>query len=501
MAALIRVGRGVWRASFIVAACVVMTLPQARAQSSSVASSADAARASLAEKAHALEARGRPDLAIQLWQQILLSDPRNAAALAGLAKDYRLIGSDALANQTLDRLRAINSNDSNIAGSQAKSSPSPKSRYLEGSPPSAPPNVSPNSPSPSDHGAVKVALNTSSPTASGPPDQHVEEKAPSARDAAFGAYSAPQPQQPTPPQSTQPDSSLSSSANTSSRQTTVPVPPPANPAPAKTPSAAPAPAIAQTEHKRSGNSTRQSASQSVQPQGEQSAQTLGNAPIGAPESASPNFGPALTKAQTQLAPTQQPQPETTIGATCLIAIPEPIGTYAGGYNSFDLLVSIFTASIQWNAPDGNQKAFTRSAGGYFSPQAYFLANAPTIWRGKYGPSWHYNFASAFGTRAFQQDTTPSLPPAGGTALETSQNNPTLPSLSAISPSDDLQSQVAYQIHTHWFTSAFLAANNTCNSPYISIGFFGRYTLRQPPSTLAAPSGLFSAAGPHPLPVR
>jgi tetratricopeptide (TPR) repeat protein len=32
-------------------------------------------------KAHALEARGRPDMAIQLWQQILLSDPNNTEAL------------------------------------------------------------------------------------------------------------------------------------------------------------------------------------------------------------------------------------------------------------------------------------------------------------------------------------------------------------------------------------------------------------------------------------
>ena len=102
---------GAWKAGLIGAACLVLTLPLAHAQNSSVAGSAEAARASIAQKALALESRGRPDMAIQLWQQILLSDPRNTDALAGLAKDYKLIGSDALANQTLDRLRAINPND------------------------------------------------------------------------------------------------------------------------------------------------------------------------------------------------------------------------------------------------------------------------------------------------------------------------------------------------------------------------------------------------------
>ena len=38
------------------------------------------------------KSRGRPDLAVQVWQQILLSDPKNADALAGLARDYKLTG-------------------------------------------------------------------------------------------------------------------------------------------------------------------------------------------------------------------------------------------------------------------------------------------------------------------------------------------------------------------------------------------------------------------------
>jgi tetratricopeptide (TPR) repeat protein len=71
-------------------------------------------RALLAGKAHALESRGRPDLSIQLWQQILLSDPNNVEALAGLARDLKLTGSDK-AVDALDRLRKASPNSPDIA--------------------------------------------------------------------------------------------------------------------------------------------------------------------------------------------------------------------------------------------------------------------------------------------------------------------------------------------------------------------------------------------------
>ena len=47
---------------------------------------AQTASAVLVEKARALEGRGRPDLAAQTWQQVLLSDPKHQEALATLAR-------------------------------------------------------------------------------------------------------------------------------------------------------------------------------------------------------------------------------------------------------------------------------------------------------------------------------------------------------------------------------------------------------------------------------
>lgn len=105
-----------------VAVCLFLALQVGMAQKKPANGSPDQTRTILIEKAHALEARGRPDMAIQLWQQILLSDPKSTEALAGLAKDYKLIGSADQSNAALDRLRSVNPDDPNIGRIAALSS-------------------------------------------------------------------------------------------------------------------------------------------------------------------------------------------------------------------------------------------------------------------------------------------------------------------------------------------------------------------------------------------
>ncbi len=566
------------------------------------------------------------------------------------------------------------------------------------------------------------------------------QNSPSAQDAASGAYSAPQQQQPSPPpQQTAPQASQPTPLPASAAcQTTVPVCPPAKPAPT----------IAPAKHKRPRKPAAQPAAQSAPP-----TQTLGNAPIGAAPENAPTTAPAESQTQpgstnsgasdeelqqrnlpplhgpwiriqrqaappsprdlaeqqlqaiesgysgwlggtsllnyrsgapgySQLAAIESPfeasaplgtharitaiaRPafldsgqadgtattsvlESQSGATCLIAIPEPIGTYtagqnftpctsptisalippaqqnafglggelqltfphftiAGGTTPFDFLVSTVTGRFQWNPNGGpvtislvrdsekdsqlsyaglrdpagntlstqgqiwggvvanqgtvqvahgdaesgfyfsasgqyltgyhtrsntridgtggaywrvmaspefgnltlganffgmhyanNQNAFTHGMGGYFSPQAYFLANVPLGWQGHYGTRWHYNINGALGVQAFQEDSTPLWPLAGDKPLEVSQNNPMLPNVTSVSPNYDFHSQVAYQIHTHWFAGAYFAANNTRNYSYASVGFFVRYTFREQPSTATTPTGLFPADGPRPF---
>ncbi len=74
----------------------------------------------------------------------------------------------------------------------------------------------------------------------------------------------------------------------------------------------------------------------------------------------------------------------------------------------------------------NQNAFTHGMGGYFSPQAYFLANVPLTWQGHYGTRWHYNINGALGVQAFQENSTPLWPLAGDKPLETSRTIPCCP---------------------------------------------------------------------------
>ncbi len=111
-----RQGSKAFRKNCIVAGCLMLALQVGLAQNKTAgAGSANATRVVLVQKAHALESRGRPDMAIQIWQQILLSDPKNTEAMAGLARDFKLTGAAEKSSDALNRLRQINPNDPNIA--------------------------------------------------------------------------------------------------------------------------------------------------------------------------------------------------------------------------------------------------------------------------------------------------------------------------------------------------------------------------------------------------
>ena len=125
-----RVANRAWKINLIVLGSLLLMLQMGLAQKKSAAGTPNDPRKVLVEKARALELRGRPDMAIQLWQQVLLSDPGNTEALAGLAKDYKLTGSSAQADEVLQRLRRINPNDPNIAKIEGLSSTKAQSDRL-----------------------------------------------------------------------------------------------------------------------------------------------------------------------------------------------------------------------------------------------------------------------------------------------------------------------------------------------------------------------------------
>jgi tetratricopeptide (TPR) repeat protein len=88
------VGRKASGPAAVLAVCQLLWLPSVHAQTSeNKPASNPSARTLLIEEAAAFEARGRPDLSIRIWHQVLASDPKNTQALAGLAQDLKLTGS------------------------------------------------------------------------------------------------------------------------------------------------------------------------------------------------------------------------------------------------------------------------------------------------------------------------------------------------------------------------------------------------------------------------
>jgi len=97
--------------SLTAALLMVAQAPQKPAESSPIAA--------LLARAHAQEQTGRDDLAAQTWRQVLLVDPRNRDALAGMARAAKLAGKDAEANDYINRLRQVDPTNSEILKIQA----------------------------------------------------------------------------------------------------------------------------------------------------------------------------------------------------------------------------------------------------------------------------------------------------------------------------------------------------------------------------------------------
>ena len=103
----------------VVLACSGVARAQAAPSASTkVSNGSQATPSSLLAQARAYEQRNRMDLATQMWLQALEGDPRNTEALGGLARAAAMNGNAPLAQMYLDRLRAINPNDPNIAAVQ-----------------------------------------------------------------------------------------------------------------------------------------------------------------------------------------------------------------------------------------------------------------------------------------------------------------------------------------------------------------------------------------------
>jgi tetratricopeptide (TPR) repeat protein len=125
--------------------------------------------------------------------------------------------------------------------------------------------------------------------------------------------------------------------------------------------------------------------------------------------------------------------------------------------------------------DENLRYFTFGQGGYFSPQSYFLFNAPIRWVGKW-ERMEYSIAGSLGMQFFSEDQTPYFP-----LLPPTLTNPSYAGQSKTGANYNLEFKMGYRMAPNWYIGAFVNANNTADYSSQSVGFSVRYLMMQSPS--------------------
>jgi cellulose synthase operon protein C len=144
----------------------------------------------------------------------------------------------------------------------------------------------------------------------------------------------------------------------------------------------------------------------------------------------------------------------------------------------------------------NLRYFTYGQGGYFSPEAYFLAAMPLTWTGQYGPNLHYNVRGSIGAQSFQEDSEPYFPLDPN--LQAQFGNPLYPVNSRVGANYDLRAEISHRVQVHWWVGGFLDFNNTRDYESQSGGFFVRYLFRPQPEYEGGPIGAFPRDGFRPV---
>ncbi len=177
-----------------------------------------------------------------------------------------------------------------------------------------------------------------------------------------------------------------------------------------------------------------------------------------------------------------------------------------GYGRLNIGLSMFGMHYAQN-----ERPLSYGLGGYFSPDAYFLASVPITFTGRYGNNFHYTIAGAVGVQTFQEDSQLYFPLDPGTengfrnvgncpALATNVNATcgVYANNSNTGGNYSINTEGAYRIADHWYAGGFLSANNTNNYNTVTAGFFVRYLFRPQISTDDYPTGLFPVEGFRPL---
>lgn len=175
-----------------------------------------------------------------------------------------------------------------------------------------------------------------------------------------------------------------------------------------------------------------------------------------------------------------------------------------GYGKINVGASIFGMHFAQN-----ERGLSYGLGGYFSPDAYFLASVPVTFTGKYGKDFHYSVAGNVGVQTFQEASQLLFPldRAAQSSYETinctnaqitAKSCGFLPVNSNTGANYGFNAEGAYRITDHWFGGGYVSANNTNNYNTITGGFFVRYLFRPQTVVDDYPTGLFPVEGFRPL---
>jgi Flp pilus assembly protein TadD len=134
----------------------------------------------------------------------------------------------------------------------------------------------------------------------------------------------------------------------------------------------------------------------------------------------------------------------------------------------------------------NERYFTIGQGGYFSPNAFLLMNAPVTWQGRPIHDINYMIGGSLGAQSIEQAAAQPGSLIMGSGVETSTG-----------ASYDLHFKVARRMDAHWTLEGFLDANNARQYTDTSGGFTVRYSTH-PSSGEAAGPGFINLTEPLPL---
>ena len=358
----------------------VLALPFAR-----IAHGQSTVEQEVVQKARSLESRGLTDLAAQTWQQVLLSQPDNTDALAGLARMAKKQGKNAEAARYLDRLRQINPKDPQIAVIESTVTEKLQSgRQAQAE-------------------SLAAAGNYA-----GPPSTSLPEWA----KRPFNLWSR---TSPAVCAGAPPGGPLTFSFSRDS--------------------------IKDTQLSYSGLRDPGSATASFDGNiwGGVIANT-GDVQVARGDALSGFYAGVGGQYIAGRHVLDNTQLHGNAGAYWRVLTLPDLGTLVLGANFFGMHYA------------HNLRYFTYGQGGYFSPEAYFLAAMPLSWTGHYGPDLHYTVTGSIGGQSFQENSEPYFPL--DPRLQAAFGGPLVPVTASVGVNYDLQSEMAYPIQDHWYVGAF-----------------------------------------------